>query len=233
MLFALLLLAASFRAAEPAAPATVPAAFSLEAYSAVGSGFAQNTRLPDLGWTEAQFEAFLLGVRAAFQGKPLALDAQARLLHDAIGLRVQALVEQDERARQQQFAEPDRLEAYMKEVTKAFKLQRADSGLAFALVTRGGGARPGPDDTVVVTYNAVAADAKTELTSLSVKRHRLKVSELLPGLAEGIQMMTMGSSAMLVVPPDLSYGEGTWPAEVPRGSPLIFSVNLHEIIPAP
>lgn len=231
---ALLVLVASVQAAEPPPPAgSPPAAFSPETYAAVGSAFAQNTRLAELGWTEAQFNAFLDGVRATFQGRPRALDAQARLLHDAIGLRVQALVAQEARARQDHFADPARLAAYMKDVAKTFKLQIADSGLAFGLVSRGGGARPGPDDSVVVSYNAVAADAKTELPALSVKQHRIKVAELLPGLAEGIQMMTMGSSAILVLPPDLSYGGAEWPPDVARGTPLIFTVALHEISAAP
>jgi FKBP-type peptidyl-prolyl cis-trans isomerase len=224
-------LAAFLPAAEPAAPA--PPTFPMDAYVALGSNFAQNTRLAELGWTDVQFEAFVDGLRATFHGSPKPFDTQARLLHEAISRRLQALAEEAQRAREKHYSGPEGIEEYMKDAAKNFKLQRSDSGLAFGLMSRGGGARPGPDDTVVVTYNAVSADAQTELPALSAQRRRVKVADLLPGLAEGVQMMTIESSALLVLPPDLSYGTGAWPAEVSRGSPLIFSVNLHEIIAAP
>jgi hypothetical protein len=95
-----------------------------------------------------------------------------------------------------------------------------------------GTARPGPDDTVVVTYEVVAADMQTELPRLGAKARRVRVSELPPGLAEGVQMLAADGTAMLVVPPDLAFADDAWPADVPR-APLIFTVKLHEIIAAP
>lgn len=230
----IVILSAVLRAAESAPPVPALPAVPLEAYAAVGSNFAQNTRIADLGWNDAQFEAFVEGLRATFKGKPLPLDAPARLLHEGIGQRLQALAAQEARAEQERLTAPDGLEQFMKEMTKRFKLQRSDSGLAFGLITpSGGSSRPGPDDTVVVTYDAVAADARTDLPQLSVKNRRVKVADLIPGLAEGVQMMTAQGSALFIVPPDLSYGDGEWPAGVVRGSPLFFTVVVNEIIVAP
>lgn len=228
----LLLSGAVIRAADaPAAPAGGLEAFPLDAYVALGSNFAQNARMADLGMSEAQFSAFLDGFRATFQGRPRPLDAEAIRLNETISRRLQSLAEQESRGRQAQFADPRQVEVYMKEAATKFKLQRSDSGLAYGLISAGT-ARPGPDDRVVVTFNAVAADLQTELPQLSAREQRFKVSDLLPGLAEGVQMIAAEGTALLVVPPDLSYADGEWPAGVARG-PIIFTLKLHEIITDP
>jgi len=206
-------------------PASAPP--PLQAFAAVGSNFAQNTRLADLGWTDEQFDAFVEGLRATFRGRPYAFDQPAQQLHAAIGERLQALTQQAERDRLD-FSQPGRVEAYMKGAIKQFHLQTSDTGLAFAIMARGGAERPGPDDAVTLTCEVVAADLQTVLEALSFKEQPRKVSELLPGIAEGVQMMAPGSSALVVVPPDLAYGDGPWPAGIPRG-PLLATLTLHRI----
>lgn len=143
--------------------------------------------------------------------------------------RVQELATEDF---QGYFADPAKLELYMKQQAKQLRLQRSDSGLAFGLVTHAGGSRPGPEDSVVISLEAVAADGQTELPRLKIDRKRMRVSDLLPGLAEGVQMMTPGSSGMFIVPPSLSYGDGAWPDGVQRGTPLIFTLKMHDVIVA-
>ena len=233
-LSALLLLAHAVRAAGPAAPTKGPDEFPLEAYAAVGSAIAQNTRLPGLGWNDAQIEAFLGGLRAAFKGKPYALDERAKVLQADIRRRLQEIAAREAGGGgQEYFADPARLEAYMKEAAKTFHLERADSGLAYNIMSRGEGARPGPDDTVVISCKVTTADAKTDLPQLGADHRRIKVSELLPGLAEGAQMMTKDSVGMFILPPDLSFGQNEWPAGMERGTPLIFTLAVHEVIVAP
>jgi FKBP-type peptidyl-prolyl cis-trans isomerase len=217
------------RAAAQAPAAPAGPGYPLEAYAAVGSAFGKNTRLADIGMTEEQFNAFIEGLRATFRGRPLSLDARATQLHDEIGRRVQGLVERETGKRQADFADPKQLEAYMKEMVKNFRLQRSDSGLAYGLISTGD-ARPGPDDTVVISCEVVAADMQTELKQLRLRERRVKVSDLLPGVAEGIQMLAVNGTAMLVVPPELSYASGEWPAGV-APAPLLFTVKLHGIIP--
>lgn len=228
LLSVLLLAALPARAAEPA---LATAGYPIETYASLGSTFAQNARLADLGWDEKQFDAFVDGLRATFRGRPYAFSPDAQRLQAAVGQRVSELSAHDMRS---YFADPGRLETYMKERTRELHLQRTESGLAFGLISRNGNSRPGPDDTVVVTYQAVAADGQTDLPGISADRRRVRVGELpLPGLVEGLQMMAAGGSALFIVPPDLSYGDGAWPAGVERGTPLIFTVVLHEIEAAP
>ncbi|HEX2861143.1 MAG TPA: FKBP-type peptidyl-prolyl cis-trans isomerase [Lacunisphaera sp.] len=228
---ALFALVAGFAsAAEPAKP---PGSFPPEAYASLGSNFARHNKLTELGWSDVQIEAFLRGMREAFAGKSRAFDAQAAALQDEVLARLERIGAGEKMPPAEFFADPARLDDYMKQVSKRFQLERMDSGLGFGMAARGGGSRPAPEDTVVLSCQVAAADAKSALPQLAMDRRRVKVSDLLPGLAEGIQMMTPDSQAMIVLPPDLSFGDGEWPAGVDRGTPLIYVVSLHEVIVAP
>lgn len=212
---------------------TAPSA-PLDAYAAVGSSMVQDNRLGQLGWTEAQVEAFLSGVRAAFRGEGRPVDAVAQSLLNDIGRRMQEM-EQAERRRQfgaEAFARPGYLQTYLKDISKKFQLERSDSGLCYG-IQAGYGARPGYEDSVVISYKVNLADTTTEVPGLAVNRQKVRVADLLPGLAEALQMMSVDSAAMLVLPPDLSFGAGEWPAGTERGTPLLFTVKLHEVIAAP
>ena len=220
---------AAVLSAQPAAPSA-----PLEAYAAVGASMVQDNRLAQLGWTEAQVEAFLSGVRAAFRGESRPVDAEAQGLLNDIGRRMQEM-EQAERRRQfgaEAFARPGYLQAYLKDISKQFQLERSDSGLCYG-IQPGYGARPAAEDSVVISYKVNLADTRTEVPGLAVNRQKVRVADLLPGLAEALQMMAVDSAAMLVLPPDLSFGEGGWPAGTERGTPLLFTVKLHEVIAAP
>jgi FKBP-type peptidyl-prolyl cis-trans isomerase FkpA len=224
-----LLCAAAVLTAQNTAPSA-----PLDAYAAVGSSMVQDNRLGQLGWTEAQVEAFLSGVRAAFRGEGRPVDAVAQGLLNDIGRRMQEM-EQAERRRQfgtEAFAQPGHLQTYLKDISKQFQLERSDSGLCYG-IKAGYGARPGPEDTVIMSYKVNLADTTTEVPALAVNRQKVRVGDLLPGLAEALQMMTVDSAAMLVLPPDLSFGAGEWPAGTERGTPLLFTVKLHEVIAAP
>ena len=58
----------------------------------------------------------------------------------------------------------------------------------------------------------------------------VKIGELVPGLAEGIRMMNVGSIYELFIPPELAYGDLTFAKVIPAGSTLIYSIELIEII---
>jgi FKBP-type peptidyl-prolyl cis-trans isomerase FkpA len=214
-------------ATEP--PAAAPPTYPPMVYAALGSSFAQGNHLDELGWTDAQVAAFLDGMRAAFQGKALAFDAAARRASGEIAQRVQELEAHKLQQAAAALAQPGRLAQYMKEMRKRFGLQLSDSGLGYNIQSGGSGVRPRPGDTVVVSYVAYAADGTTRLPQLSSDHVRVKLAGLLPGFMEGLQMMTVESKAVLVMPPALSFGENEWPRGVDRGLPLIFYITLHEV----
>lgn len=221
----------AFAADAPAPPSDAP----LEAYAAVGASMVRDNRLAQLGWTGAQVEAFLSGVRAGFRGEGSPVNATAQGLLNQIGRRMQELTEEENRRKfgTEAFAQPGYLDKYLREMRRQFKLEESDSGLSYDIKTVGYGVRPGSDDTVVISYKVNKADMATELPHLGVEGLKVRMADLPPGLREGFQMMTVGSAGMLVLPPDLSYGSGQWPTGTDRGTPLIFLVKLHEVVAAP
>jgi FKBP-type peptidyl-prolyl cis-trans isomerase len=227
----LLLLAVSVRAANPPAPAGAAAPFPLTAYADVGFVFGDNGKLSQLGWTPEQFEAFIAGLRESYAGKPHAFDPATPALSESISRRLQQLAQEEARAFNDSLKDPVRLEAYLKEMSQQMHLERSDSGLAYGVRGLTGSVRPQPEDTVVVTWSVRTPDMKTEIPQLNVTKASLPVAKLLPGLAEGVQMMSAGSAAMLILPPDLSYGSGEWPPGVERGTPLVYMVKLEQVIP--
>ena len=66
--------------------------------------------------------------------------------------------------------------------------------------------------------------------SLTAMRAQVGVTDLLPGLAEGVQLLKPGGKGLIYVPAALSYGDGDWPKDVPRGMPIGFFVELHEVL---
>jgi FKBP-type peptidyl-prolyl cis-trans isomerase len=108
-------------------------------------------------------------------------------------------------------------------------MQQSDSGLLYRIIGAGAGVRPRVDDTVVVTLLAKAPDGQTDLPQLSRENARMKVSEMLPGLAEGVQRLALGGTEMLVLPPSLSFGNGEWPQGLQPGMPLLFQIELKEV----
>lgn len=200
----------------------------LAPYAAMGSSLAQSKRLHELGWNEAQLSAFIEGIRASYRGEDYPLDDTAKKLVAEMIERVAAI---DAERKQREFARPEKLESYMKEICAKYHLRRSDTGLGFSVVEGAKGIRPSPDDRIVFTMAATADDVATRLPQLSFEKMRARVSDLMPGLAEGIQTMTIGGKAMFVLPPPLSFGEGPWPPGVVRGTPLVLFVTLIEVIP--
>jgi FKBP-type peptidyl-prolyl cis-trans isomerase len=217
---------------SPMAPAvSQPAkAYPLSAFAAIGSSFADGNHLPELGWNEAQIAAFIDGIRAAFQGKSYPFDDAAGQVSAEMGQRIQEILARGQPQASEVYAPPGGLESVMKGLRETLGLQKADSGLAYRVEIGRGGPRPRLDDTLVFSCVATAVDGKTALPQVSAKRTRAKMKDLFPGFIEGLQMMTLDSTAVFVLPPNLSFGESEWPQGVMRGSPIIFQVTLHQII---
>ncbi|ACB75608.1 FKBP-type peptidyl-prolyl cis-trans isomerase [Opitutus terrae] len=226
---ALLLLvgcAASALATEPVEPSTATADPALRAYGAVGSAVATNLNIPALHWSEAQFEAFLDGFRAAYAGRALPLDERARELLDEIGHHVAA----SGAPRPAPAADP--LASYLRSLKHELTLQESASGVLYRMDQAGAGPRPRAVDTVVINIAAKGPDGTTALPALSGQGTRVEVAALLPGLAEAVQMLALGGKIFVVLPPALSFGTAEWPAGVPAGAPLIFEIELLDIIAA-
>ena len=104
--------------------------------------------------------------------------------------------------------------------------QTTASGLRYKVETEGTGAKPTASSTVTVNYRGVLTDG-TQFDS-SYDRGQpatFAVNGVIPGWTEGLQLMSVGSKYIFVIPSDLGYGAaGQGP--IPPNSTLIFEVEL-------
>jgi FKBP-type peptidyl-prolyl cis-trans isomerase FkpA/FKBP-type peptidyl-prolyl cis-trans isomerase FklB len=206
------------------APSAVPIwTRELAPYAALGSYMAENNRIPDLKWKADQFAAFQEGFRASYEGRGLPLDEAATKLRDEINRRVQTMVEAEQ---------PDPVRDYFRFLREKEGVKETPSGLHYRITEEGAGVSPKAADTVVISYAAGLPDGKS-VPALSRSRVKVIVQNLLPGLAEGVQLLKVGGKGLIYVPPKLAFKEADWPPQLPREAPLVFFVELHDIVPAP
>ncbi len=110
------------------------------------------------------------------------------------------------------------------------------SGLQYIEVEAGTGDKPAPGDIVSVHYVGTLEDG-TEFDS-SYSRGEpisfpLGVGQVIPGWDEGISLMQPGGKAILIIPPELAYGEQGAGNVIPPNATLRFEVELVSISPPP
>jgi FKBP-type peptidyl-prolyl cis-trans isomerase len=120
----------------------------------------------------------------------------------------------------------------MRQARAQIGMVQSEDGLLCRVALAGAGPRPGRDSTVIINLSAKAPDGVTDLPQLGGQRLKVKVADMLPGLAEGVQMLAIGARAIFIVPPKLSFGDGEWPSGVGRGTPILFMLELEDIVPS-
>jgi FKBP-type peptidyl-prolyl cis-trans isomerase FklB len=107
------------------------------------------------------------------------------------------------------------------------------SGLQYKVVTEGNGPKPTINDAVVCNYKGSLIDG-TEFDS-SYKRGKpatIPVGRVIKGWTEALQLMPVGSTWQLFIPPSLAYGEeGTNGGPIGPAETLVFEVQLLSILP--
>ncbi|MEO0881155.1 MAG: FKBP-type peptidyl-prolyl cis-trans isomerase [Pseudomonadota bacterium] len=109
-----------------------------------------------------------------------------------------------------------------------------DSGLQYVVLKSGsdGGVAPKINDVAVVHYEGRFAESG-EVFDNSFARGspgNFRVSQIIPGWTEALQLMKPGDEWLLYIPADLAYGESGRPG-VPPNADLIFHVDLFGSIP--
>ncbi|HEX3235878.1 MAG TPA: FKBP-type peptidyl-prolyl cis-trans isomerase [Gemmatimonadales bacterium] len=109
---------------------------------------------------------------------------------------------------------------------------RTASGLGYKDVTVGQGAEATPGHQVKVHYTGWLLDGK----KFDSSRDRgepfefgLGAHQVIAGWDEGVAGMKVGGRRTLVIPPDLGYGAGGAPPDIPPGATLVFDVELLDV----
>lgn len=109
--------------------------------------------------------------------------------------------------------------------------KKTDSGLAYQIVKEGEGENPGPNDVVEIHYKASLPDGKVFMnTKDSGQPSRYPLDKIIPGWAQGVQLIKPGGQVKLVIPPELAYGDNGAPPNVPGGSAVVMEVELLSVI---
>ena len=107
--------------------------------------------------------------------------------------------------------------------------EKTASGLYYQIKSEGTGAKPNKGQTVAVHYRGTLQDGivfddsyqRGEPISFPVGMGRV-----IPGWDEGIMLLSVGSEARLVIPPDLGYGASGAGGVIPPNAWLIFDIKL-------
>ena len=101
------------------------------------------------------------------------------------------------------------------------------SGLQYKIITAGKGAKPGKDDTVTVDYTGHLINGTVfDSTDKAGKPATFKVSQVIPGWTEALQLMPVGSTWELYIPAELAYGSRNVGGMIGPNETLIFNVHL-------
>ncbi len=108
--------------------------------------------------------------------------------------------------------------------------KKTASGLQYIVLKEGTGAKPAAEDTVEVDYAGWTLDGKN--FDNSKKRGvpaKFKLSQVIKGWTEGVQLMSEGSSYRFWIPGELAYGEKPKRPGAPAGT-LVFDIDLHKVM---
>ncbi len=104
------------------------------------------------------------------------------------------------------------------------------SGLQYKVIKTGTGVKPSLNDKVSVHFTGTLINGKIFDSSYQTGRpFTTKVTELIEGWKEALQLMSEGSKWILYIPSELAYGTHTNHG-IPPNSTLIFEVELLKVL---
>ncbi|MBN8715893.1 MAG: FKBP-type peptidyl-prolyl cis-trans isomerase [Xanthomonadales bacterium] len=194
-------------------------------------GMAMGKRLSEIK-DEVNTDTVVKALRTQMSGgKALITEAQAQQIMQGFGQRMQA--KQIAKMMEEAKANLEKGEKFLAENAKKPGVITTASGLQYQVITEGKGPKPAANDGVKVNYKGSLLDG-TEFDS-SYKRGEpavLPLQGVIPGWAEGLQLMPVGSKYKFWIPAKLAYGEQAPPMIGPN-QVLEFEVELLEIVKPP
>jgi len=149
--------------------------------------------------------------------------------------RVGTLIREEEAAEFEAMIETNKVEgeAYLASNAEKDNVTVTDSGLQYEVILEGeaGAARPTPANQVTLHYRGTLIDG-SEFDSSYARGQpaTFRVTGVIPGFSEGLQLMSVGSHYLFVIPSDLAYGpQGSGPDIGPNAT-LIFEIELIEVL---
>ena len=105
--------------------------------------------------------------------------------------------------------------------------ERSDSGLYYLINEEGTGARPTPTSSVVVAYTGSFLD-KIIFEKSPEEGVLVDLNNVIEGWSEGITYFREGGDGLLIIPPQLAYGNSQR-GPIPPGTVLVFQIGLKKV----
>ena len=180
--------------------------------------------------TEIDMKVFIEALQASYEGKESKMtEAQAQ------EIMVKFMKEQQAKAVEKLQADAkanlEKGEAFLKENATKEGVKTTASGLQYKITKEGEGKQPTKDDIVVVEYEGRLIDGTVfDSSKANGGPVTFPVSQVIPGWAEGIQLLKEGSEATFYIPSKLAYRDQVMPGgKIGPNSTLVFDVKLVKI----
>ncbi len=106
-------------------------------------------------------------------------------------------------------------------------LTTTKSGLMYEVLEKGSGGSPQPGATVSVNYTGMLLDGRVfDSTRARGAAAVLRTDRVIKGWTEALLSMKRGERRILVIPPELAYGDRGYPGIIPPNAFLVFDVQL-------
>jgi len=188
-------------------------------------GLAMSQSLGTFTLSESELEFVKAGLTDGVLKRPRKVELQA------YGAKVQQL--QQARTAAVLEAEKKAGAAFLAKAAVEPGATKTVSGIVIKTIKPGTGASPTTTDSVKVHYHGTLLDGT--VFDSSVQRGEpatLRLGNVIPCWAEGLQQMKVGSKSRLVCPANLAYGDRGAPPEIKPGATLVFEVELLDIVEA-
>lgn len=168
-------------------------------------------------------------------------DLSDSLLHDQVNKYFEEEIEKIKNA------EEGKIAGYIEK--NKLEPKKTASGLQYIVKEEGTGPTPAVGDTVVLNYSgaltsgkvfdtndpeaAKKADIHNPMRTYEPIRIAVGQDPVIAGWTEGLQLLNKGSKAVLIIPSTIGYGERGSMGAIPPYAPLIFDVEVIDIIAGP
>lgn len=186
-------------------------------------GQAMSRQLEQFGFTPDEVSILLAGMQDALihQKPQIDVEAQSKQIRAFAEKRQAAMVAKEKEATQ----------PFLDKAAAEPGAKKTASGLIITEITPGTGPSPKDTDKVKVHYRGTLTDG-TEFDS-SYKRNEpatFPLKGVIKCWTEGLQLMKVGGKSKLVCPSEIAYGNAGRPPLIKPGAPLVFEVELLEIV---